>query len=66
MLSSFLVLLVGLEDSSEPLNLCPAVYTSSVGSEVTIAIVFASLWPMFSEARAALGGKEDTFRALPW
>lgn len=42
------------------------IYTSSVGGEVTVAIVCAALWPMFAELKSALGGKEDTFRALPW
>nr|6IGZ_0 Chain 0, Lhca-j [Bryopsis corticulans] len=42
------------------------IYTSSVGNEVTVAIVFAAMWPMFAEAKKALGGKDDTFRAIPW
>lgn len=43
-----------------------AVYTSSVGGEVTTAIVLASLWPMFVEAQKSLGGKDGSFRALPF
>lgn len=43
------------------------IYTSSVGPEVTVAVVFAAFWPFFTEARKALGGpQEDEFRPIPW
>lgn len=42
------------------------VYTSPVGGEVTVAVVFACMWPFFVEVRKALGASdEDDFRPLP-
>lgn len=43
------------------------IYTSSVGGEVTAAIVCLACWPFIDEARKALGGsEEDEFPAVPW
>lgn len=54
-----------IEHIKDPTN--NNIYTSSVGNEVTAAIVIAALWPFFWEAKKALGGSDEgAFRALPW
>ena len=44
-----------------------AVFSSGVGSEVTLAVLAITLTPIVLEARKTLGnGKDDEFRALPF
>ena len=44
-----------------------AVFSSGVGTEVTMAVLAITLTPIVLEARKTLsGGKEDDFRALPF
>jgi len=43
------------------------IFTSSVGTEATVAVVALSIAPMLIEAKKTLGGTaEDKFRPIPW
>jgi hypothetical protein len=46
----------------------PAVFTSSVGPESTVAVACLAVWPMIIEATKSLnkGSKEESVPTFPW
>jgi len=44
----------------------PAVFTSKVGVESTLAVVTFAVAPMILEARKAFDPDDDEFDAIPW